>query len=89
MRQLKIEWIWNVPYSPDFQPIETVFSWVKRRFKQDKLRCLAAEEPFDQKAAIQQSFDAVPPEFIDKYIMNCLKLIERCETTTSSFNVMN
>ena len=82
MRQLKIEWILNVPYSPDFQPIETVFSWVKRRFKQDKLRCLAAEEPFDQKVTIQQSFDAVPPEFTDKYIMNCLKLIERCETTT-------
>ena len=26
MRQLQIEWIWNVPYMPDFQPIETVFS---------------------------------------------------------------
>ena len=26
MRDLKIEWIWNVPYMPEFQPIETVFS---------------------------------------------------------------
>ena len=25
-----MEWIWNVPYSPDFQPIESVFSQVKR-----------------------------------------------------------
>ena len=83
MRQLKIEWILNVPYCPDFQPIETVFSWVKRRFKQDKLCCLASEKPFDQKAAIKQSFEAVPSEFIDKIIMHCLKLIERCETTVS------
>ena len=32
---------------PDFQPIETVFSQVKRLFKKEKLRTLVAEEPFD------------------------------------------
>ena len=47
MRKSKIEWIWNVPYSPDFQPIETVFSQVKRTFKDDKLRTLLAGKPFD------------------------------------------
>ena len=47
MRELKMEWIWNVPYSPDFQPIELVFSQVKRLFKQDKLRSELAEKPFD------------------------------------------
>ena len=47
MRELKIEWIWNVPYSPDFQPIETVFSQVKSTFKNEKFRTLLAGKPFD------------------------------------------
>ena len=47
MRELKIEWIWNVPYSPDFQPIESVFSQVKLTFKNEKLRTLLAGKPFD------------------------------------------
>lgn len=47
MRELKFEWIWNVPYSPDYQPIETVFSRVKLLFKQEKLRVLVAEKEFD------------------------------------------
>ena len=33
MRQQKIEWIFNVAYSPDFNPIESVFSKIKHKFK--------------------------------------------------------
>ena len=33
MRQQKIEWIFNVAYSPDFNPIESVFSKIKHNFK--------------------------------------------------------
>ena len=31
--ELDIEFIFNVPYSPDFNPIEMVFSKLKRKFK--------------------------------------------------------
>ena len=37
MLQLKIEWIYNVPYSPDYNAIEFVFSQVKKSFKDLKL----------------------------------------------------
>ena len=33
MRKLKIRWILNVPYSPEYNPIEMVFSQVKRNYK--------------------------------------------------------
>ena len=34
MRELGIRWIYNVAYEPDYNPIELVFSMVKRNFKQ-------------------------------------------------------
>ena len=33
MREAGFRCIWNVPYSPDFNPIELTFSMVKRNFK--------------------------------------------------------
>ena len=33
MRQHGFRFIYNVPYSPDYNPIESVFSQVKRNFK--------------------------------------------------------
>ena len=38
MRQLGFRWIFNVPYEPDFNPIEFTFSKVKQKF-----RCLRAQ----------------------------------------------
>ena len=37
MRQLGYRWIFNVPYAPDYNPIEFTFSKVKQKF-----RCLRA-----------------------------------------------
>ena len=33
MREHGFRWIYNVPYEPDYNPIEMVFSLVKRNFK--------------------------------------------------------
>ena len=33
MRDNDIRWVYNVPYEPRFNPIEFVFSHVKRNFK--------------------------------------------------------
>ena len=38
MRRLKYRWIYNVAYSPDWNPIETTFAKVKHRF-----RCLRGQ----------------------------------------------
>ena len=33
MRELEFRWIFNVPYSPEYNPIELTFSMLKRNFK--------------------------------------------------------
>lgn len=37
LKMLKIEWIFNVPYSPEYNAIELPFGQVKKRFKELKL----------------------------------------------------
>ena len=83
MQELKIEWIYNVPYSPSFQPIETVFSQVKRAFKLDKLRALLTAKTFDQRAAVRRSFASIDSEFVDKCILHCLARIHNHPPTLS------
>ena len=41
LKFLKFEWIYNVPYSPEYNAIELAFSQVKKRFKELKLESLA------------------------------------------------
>ena len=38
MRELGFRWVFNVPYSPQFNPIELVFSQVKATFKASRAR---------------------------------------------------
>ena len=33
MRDRGFRWVYNVPYSPEYNPIEFVFSQIKRTFK--------------------------------------------------------
>ena len=44
---LDIKPIFNLPYSPDYNPIESVFSLVKRIFNRKRLEQLANIESFD------------------------------------------
>ena len=41
MKAMNIEALFNVPYSPENNPIETVFSLIKHQFKKDRLQHLA------------------------------------------------
>ena len=58
MDELGIEYIYNVPYSPDYNAIETPFSQVKRKFKELKLLSLLNGEKLDVKQAIKKCFSA-------------------------------
>ena len=51
--------IFNVSYSPELNPIETVFSFVKQTFKQIRLNKLANDEPFDMDMVIRHSFGVI------------------------------
>ena len=44
MEELNIKFIWNVPYSPDLNPIEACFSKIKNYYKRQKLNKLMNEE---------------------------------------------
>ena len=47
MRELEFEYIWVVPYSPEYNAIELPFGQIKLHFKKAKLACLTKEIPFD------------------------------------------
>ena len=51
-----IEPIFNEIYSPDYNPIETIFSQVKRRYKELRLNKLANGKVFNEADLIRQVF---------------------------------
>ena len=57
--RLNIVPIWNVPYRYDFQPIELVFSQVKRVYKKAKLSAFINEKTFDYPTEIEKAFNSV------------------------------
>ena len=61
MRQLGFRWIYNLPYEPDFNPIEFTFARVKHRF-----RCLRAQMIT---GVLQSSYEAI----IDKAVKSVKK----------------
>ena len=75
MRELAIEWIWVVPYSPEYNAIELPFSQVKKVYKSAKLRSLVKDEDFDQSHAIRQSFSSQSVKYIDKCIAHAIKVL--------------
>ena len=51
--------IWNVSYSPEFNPIESVFSQVKRFFSRERLNIIANHGNFDDNKTIRSAFAKV------------------------------
>ena len=57
--KLNIVPIWNVSYSPEFNPIEAVFSKVKAIFNRRRLNNLVRKLPFNTDETIKVAFSAV------------------------------
>lgn len=74
-RYLNIKMIFNLPYSPDYNPIEMVFSQVKKIFKSERLQKLANQQPFDSTAAADDAFYAIPVANIDSCIRHSDELL--------------
>jgi transposase len=55
--ELKIPFIFNLPYRPEYNPIENVFSLVKNSFKRKKLNNIMREERFSNEDLVNWSFD--------------------------------
>ena len=54
--KLNIEPIWNVSYSPEFNPIEAVFSKVKAIFRRKRLNALVRKIRFNTSKNIIYAF---------------------------------
>ena len=57
--ELNIKPIFNVSYSPEFNPIEAVFSKVKAIFNQKRLNCLVNKIGFNPDETIKFAFKAI------------------------------
>ena len=61
MAKLDIRPIYNVAYSPEFNPIEAVFSKVKRAFGSQRLQNLVTKVGFHMEKEIEAAFKAITP----------------------------
>jgi hypothetical protein len=60
--------LFNLAYTPDYNPIELVFSQVKKNFKSDRLQKLANDVAFDAVRAVNDAFYAIPAAKMDPCI---------------------
>jgi len=72
-----IQAIYNVPYRYDFNPIELVFSQVKRVFRKAKLNAFINDKPFDYKAEIHKAFSAVSKQTVANCIRHSTEIITK------------
>ena len=72
-RSLNITPLWNLPYSPDTNPIESCFAQVKKAFKKRRLHCLVNNIEFNMRKEIREAFKVVTEELTK----NCVKFSMR------------
>ena len=75
--RLEITPIFNIPYSPQLNPIEACFSQVKRFYKKSRLNCLVNEQEFDQIATITAAFDQIRPCHVTNNAKASLKILDK------------
>ena len=66
--ELDITPIFNIGYSPEFNPIESVFSQVKRTYSKERLNKLANDEIFDQTDQIRRAFQKITNKVVNSCI---------------------
>lgn len=59
-QQLNITPIFNIPYSPQFNGIESYFSIVKSHYKKDLMKRLSTDSNIDAKKLVKAAIRAVP-----------------------------
>ena len=57
--ELSIAYVYNPPYSPEFNGIETVFSIFKTRFKKKRLQYIQQGKEMEMEKEIQIEFDSI------------------------------
>ena len=68
--------IFNVPYSPEYNPIEFVFSKVKQRFRVLRARKLAGIIQDSHRAMVRQAVLSVRKQDIINCVKHVIKLVK-------------
>ena len=68
MRRLGFRHIYNVPYEPDYNPIEMVFSIIKRKFKALRARKFMGLDICCHEDMIRQAVDSVKKKDVYKCV---------------------
>ena len=76
MERLGFRHIYNVPYSPDFNPIEFIFSKVKQKFRALRARKLAGVIQDGHEAMVRQALQSVRKQDIVKCVHHVHKLLK-------------
>ena len=75
--RLDIEYIFNVSYSPEFNPIEAVFSKVKAHFSRKRLNCLVNKIGFNTDKAIEEAIRSITADHCAACARKSLFLLQR------------
>ena len=59
MREMGFRWVWSVPYSPQYNPIELVFSKIKDKFKRLRAQKLVGIRQESHEALVDLALKAV------------------------------
>ena len=76
MRQIGFRYIYNVPYSPDYNVIEFVFSMVKRNFKALRARKLIGLTQSGHETMIEEAVRMVKKKDIVKCVNHVNELLK-------------
>lgn len=68
-RQLNMDFVLNVSYSPQYNPIEAVFSVVKNQIRREKLNRQLNDKPLDMETLVKHEFSKVTRDLV----ANCAK----------------
>ena len=71
-----IERVFNLPYCPQFNPIEAVFSIVKHNYKKQRLRALLNDIDFDIKVNIIRAFRTLGKRAVSRCIDHAKRELE-------------
>ena len=63
-QKLNIKPIYNVGYSPEFNPIEACFSQVKRVYNRERLNALANDRTWNQTTEIKVAFRQISKDLV-------------------------
>ena len=82
MSKLDIKPIYNVGYSPEFNPIEAVFSKVKRQFSYHRLHNLVTKIGFDMDQEIKTAFESIKAAHCAACAWKSLHILKKAANVT-------